>query len=243
MYKIVQFFGKNTCPIIVRYLQRNPTLADFSVFGPGRHIVIREALPKLALMRIEYTQEIIEPHDFLVSYCVAPVIAKKIFLRAMTVTQEGKDQATVPFPLGEYRDLEMCGVAMRWVENIVRRVQSAPMDKVLDRHHLRRDNKTSGGPSAGILVLVAWGVYRGYSVIPKSVQESRIISNFKQVVFTEEDYEKVTAIGVGNFERVEEGWFICHVQPRIKQFFKFPMVLNDAIASTGMLAGNWGRSR
>lgn len=50
-------------------------------------------------------------------------------------------------------------------------------------------------------VLVAWGVYRGYSVIPKSVQEGRIISNFKQVALSEEDYEKVTAIGVGNFER------------------------------------------
>ncbi|KAG1758712.1 hypothetical protein EDD22DRAFT_909389 [Suillus occidentalis] len=48
-------------------------------------------------------------------------------------------------------------------------------------------------------VVVAWVVYRGYSFIPKSVQESRIISNFKQVVLTEEDYEKVTAIGVGQF--------------------------------------------
>ncbi|KAG8220457.1 NADP-dependent oxidoreductase domain-containing protein [Butyriboletus roseoflavus] len=30
-------------------------------------------------------------------------------------------------------------------------------------------------------VVIAWGAYRGYSVIPKSVQEGRIISNFKQV--------------------------------------------------------------
>ncbi|KAG2098429.1 NADP-dependent oxidoreductase domain-containing protein [Suillus discolor] len=51
-------------------------------------------------------------------------------------------------------------------------------------------------------VLVAWGVYRGYSVIPKSVQEGRIISNFKQIALSKEDYEKVTAIGApGNFER------------------------------------------
>ncbi|KIK34843.1 hypothetical protein CY34DRAFT_68315, partial [Suillus luteus UH-Slu-Lm8-n1] len=51
-------------------------------------------------------------------------------------------------------------------------------------------------------VLVAWGVHRGYSVIPKSVQESRIISNFEQVTLTEEDYEQVSAInGLGNFER------------------------------------------
>ena len=47
-------------------------------------------------------------------------------------------------------------------------------------------------------VLVAWGAYRGYSVIPKSVQEERIISNFKQVELSPEDYEKLTAIGTGN---------------------------------------------
>ncbi|KAG1758690.1 hypothetical protein EDD22DRAFT_909591 [Suillus occidentalis] len=60
-------------------------------------------------------------------------------------------------------------------------------------------------------VLVAWGVYRGYSVIPKSVQKNgltdwlvlvgRIVSGFGRVVLSKEDYEKVAAIGVGNFER------------------------------------------
>ncbi|KAF8132051.1 NADP-dependent oxidoreductase domain-containing protein [Boletus edulis] len=50
-------------------------------------------------------------------------------------------------------------------------------------------------------VLIAWGVYRGYSVIPKSVHEGRIISNFKQVELSKEDYEKVTAIGHGNIRR------------------------------------------
>ncbi|KAF9478144.1 Aldo/keto reductase [Pholiota conissans] len=47
-------------------------------------------------------------------------------------------------------------------------------------------------------VLIAWGVYRGYSVIPKSVQEDRIISNFRQVQLSPEDYEKITAIGAGS---------------------------------------------
>ena len=50
-------------------------------------------------------------------------------------------------------------------------------------------------------VLVAWGVYRGYSVIPKSVQEERIVSNFKQVELSKEDYEKITSIGEGNHTR------------------------------------------
>jgi L-glyceraldehyde reductase len=50
-------------------------------------------------------------------------------------------------------------------------------------------------------VLVAWGAYRGYSVIPKSVQESRIHSNFKQVELSKEDYDKITAIGKENRTR------------------------------------------
>ncbi|KZT72355.1 Aldo/keto reductase [Daedalea quercina L-15889] len=44
-------------------------------------------------------------------------------------------------------------------------------------------------------VLVAYGVYRGYSVIPKSVQKERIESNFKQVTLTEEDYQELVALG------------------------------------------------
>ncbi|KDR75585.1 hypothetical protein GALMADRAFT_248072 [Galerina marginata CBS 339.88] len=50
-------------------------------------------------------------------------------------------------------------------------------------------------------VLVAWGAHRGYSVIPKSVQEDRIVSNFKQVELSQADYEKVTAIVEGNRTR------------------------------------------
>lgn len=43
-------------------------------------------------------------------------------------------------------------------------------------------------------VLVAWGVKRGYSVIPKSVTESRIKSNFDQIELSDEDYKKVTSL-------------------------------------------------
>ena len=50
-------------------------------------------------------------------------------------------------------------------------------------------------------VLVAWGAYRGYSVIPKSVREERIVSNFKQIELSKEDYERITAIGHGNYVR------------------------------------------
>ncbi|TFY51219.1 hypothetical protein EVJ58_g10681 [Rhodofomes roseus] len=44
-------------------------------------------------------------------------------------------------------------------------------------------------------VLIAYGVYRGYSVIPKSVQKERIDSNFKQVSLSEEDYQKLVSLG------------------------------------------------
>ena len=59
-------------------------------------------------------------------------------------------------------------------------------------------NKLGATPAQ---VLIAWGVYRGYSVIPKSVQEERIVSNFKQVELSKEDYGLVSEIGKGNHTR------------------------------------------
>lgn len=50
-------------------------------------------------------------------------------------------------------------------------------------------------------VLVAWGARRGQSVIPKSVQEDRIISNFKEVELSDEDFERISKIGEGNRTR------------------------------------------
>ena len=47
-------------------------------------------------------------------------------------------------------------------------------------------------------VLIAWGTHREYSIIPKSVQEERIISNFKQIELSQDDYERVSGIGIGN---------------------------------------------
>lgn len=41
-------------------------------------------------------------------------------------------------------------------------------------------------------VLIAWGAYRGYSVIPKSVQEERIKSNFQQIDLSPADYKIVS---------------------------------------------------
>ncbi|KAJ7251164.1 Aldo/keto reductase [Mycena haematopus] len=50
-------------------------------------------------------------------------------------------------------------------------------------------------------VLVAWGVHRGQSVIPKSVQEGRIVSNFKQIELSEEEFAKLSALGHGRHVR------------------------------------------
>lgn len=43
-------------------------------------------------------------------------------------------------------------------------------------------------------VLIAWGVRRGYSVIPKSVNETRIKTNFAQIDLSDEDYQKISNI-------------------------------------------------
>ncbi|KAI0645088.1 Aldo/keto reductase [Trametes meyenii] len=50
-------------------------------------------------------------------------------------------------------------------------------------------------------VLIAWGVKRGYSVIPKSVTPARIESNFQQVELSDEDYETLTDLGRKNPKR------------------------------------------
>ncbi|KAF9305272.1 hypothetical protein BGZ74_010796 [Mortierella antarctica] len=46
-------------------------------------------------------------------------------------------------------------------------------------------------------VLIAWAVQRGTSVIPKSTTESRIISNFQDIVLDEEDLKTLKAITEG----------------------------------------------
>lgn len=44
-------------------------------------------------------------------------------------------------------------------------------------------------------VLIAWSAQRGYSVIPKSVREERIIANFQQITLSQEDHDRITALG------------------------------------------------
>jgi L-glyceraldehyde reductase len=50
-------------------------------------------------------------------------------------------------------------------------------------------------------VLVAWGAYHGWTVIPKSVQKERIESNFTQVSLTPEQYAQISKLGEGNYTR------------------------------------------
>ncbi|THV06640.1 Aldo/keto reductase [Dendrothele bispora CBS 962.96] len=50
-------------------------------------------------------------------------------------------------------------------------------------------------------VLIAWGAYRGYSVIPKSVQEERIKSNFQEVQLSKEDYDALTGLSKNGHTR------------------------------------------
>lgn len=75
---------------------------------------------------------------------------------------------------------------------------TAVLDTVLGKQQLT-DNDTVkevaqklGATAAQ--VLIAWGAYRGYSVIPKSVKEERIKSNFQQVELSKDDYEKISVL-------------------------------------------------
>lgn len=43
-------------------------------------------------------------------------------------------------------------------------------------------------------ILISWGLKRGYSVIPKSVTPSRIISNFQTVELSDEDFESLNKL-------------------------------------------------
>ncbi|PWN47154.1 Aldo/keto reductase [Violaceomyces palustris] len=64
--------------------------------------------------------------------------------------------------------------------------------KIVDYPQVREIAQKTGSDPAQ--VLIAWGVKRGYSVIPKSVTPSRIESNFKQVVLSDEDYESINQL-------------------------------------------------
>ncbi|KAJ1957841.1 hypothetical protein EC988_000623 [Linderina pennispora] len=52
--------------------------------------------------------------------------------------------------------------------------------------------KAHGATSAQ--VLLAWGVKRGYSVVPKSVNKDRIAANFQLADISEEEFAKINAI-------------------------------------------------
>jgi hypothetical protein len=52
----------------------------------------------------------------------------------------------------------------------------------------------SGSLVASFGSLIAWATVGGHSVIPKSVKESRIISNFKQIELSKEDIEAINKI-------------------------------------------------
>lgn len=50
-------------------------------------------------------------------------------------------------------------------------------------------------------VLIAWAAQKGFAVIPKSVQEDRIKSNFQQIELSPEDFQAISDIGKGNHTR------------------------------------------
>lgn len=50
-------------------------------------------------------------------------------------------------------------------------------------------------------VLIAWGLGRGYAVLPKSSNKSRIESNVNLIILSEEDRKAVDAVAEGRHTR------------------------------------------
>jgi diketogulonate reductase-like aldo/keto reductase len=50
-------------------------------------------------------------------------------------------------------------------------------------------------------VLIAWGVRRGYVVLPKSSTPARIESNFKRIELSDEDFEAINRVAEGRHFR------------------------------------------
>jgi len=50
-------------------------------------------------------------------------------------------------------------------------------------------------------VLIAWGLKRGYVVLPKSADAVRIKSNFHVIDLTEEDFEAINQVAKGRHDR------------------------------------------
>ena len=50
-------------------------------------------------------------------------------------------------------------------------------------------------------VLIAWGLRRGYVVLPKSSTPSRIESNFKSIELSDADFEAVNKVAEGRHTR------------------------------------------
>lgn len=50
-------------------------------------------------------------------------------------------------------------------------------------------------------VLIAWGLRRGYSVLPKSSNPKRIVSNFQSIELSDEDFEAVNKVAEGRHFR------------------------------------------
>ncbi|KAH9067515.1 Aldo/keto reductase [Lactarius vividus] len=113
---------------------------------------------------------------------------------------------------GKVRALGVSNFTVQHLEAIVKATGERPAVNQIEAHPLLpQDDLVEYCKKEGIHLtaysplgnnlLVAWGVYRGYSVIPKSVQKDRIVSNFEQITLSKEDYEKISDIGKNNHVR------------------------------------------
>lgn len=68
-------------------------------------------------------------------------------------------------------------------------------EKVSENSTLNKVAKCSGHTLAQ--TLIAWGIHRGYPVLPKSATPSRIKSNFEDYELSEEDFNAVNEVAKG----------------------------------------------
>lgn len=68
--------------------------------------------------------------------------------------------------------------------------------RIIDTDPVQELAKTQGRDAAQILI--GWGAYKGFCVIPKSVTPKRIESNFDDVELTREEFEAISKVGREN---------------------------------------------
>ncbi|CAA97364.1 Glucose 1-dehydrogenase [Schizosaccharomyces pombe] len=75
-------------------------------------------------------------------------------------------------------------------------IYESKIPKLIEHETIQKIAKSKGEGVTGATIAVSWAITRGTSVIPKSVNEQRIKSNFKYIPLTKEDMDEINSIGI-----------------------------------------------